>query len=103
MSIDTPAHTTVTSEPARSPALGPRIRWGGIVWGLFFSALGFAGLWIVGSPERREAAGVWLEHLTVPTIVGSSVLALGVILLVAGLVGLLRRAQKSLARRENAG
>lgn len=104
MDIDSSSHIEPpTSAPSPEPALGPRVRWGGIVWGAFFSLLAFAGLWIVGSADRREAAGAWLGDLTVPTIVGTSILALGAILLVAGLVGLLRRAQKTLGRRGDAG
>lgn len=89
--------TDTTDSPAVVP--GPRVRWAGIVWGTFFSALAFAALWILGSPERREAAGAWLEQLTAPTIVGTAILALGIVLLVAGLVGLLRRAQTTFSRR----
>lgn len=79
-----------------SPALTARIRWAGIVWGVFFTALSVAALWIVGSADRRDDVAQWYSQLTGPTVAGVAVLALGVVLLVAGLVGLLRRAQKSL-------
>lgn len=80
-----------------APLLRARIRWAGIVWGFVLGTLAFSGLWILASAQRREDVAAWLSELTVPSIVGVSVLALGALLLVAGLVGLLRRAQRSLA------
>ncbi len=94
MTLDTTPQET--PRPTDTPALTARIRWAGIVWGLFFSALSVAALWIVGSAERRDDVAEWYSQLTGPTVAGVAVLALGALLLVAGLVGLLRRAQKSL-------
>lgn len=92
----------VVAGDAPAPARGPRIRWGGIVWGVFFAATAGAGLWIVGSVDHRGDVAAWFDRLTIATAVGTGILALGIVLLVAGLVGLLRRAQKTLAARDSA-
>lgn len=81
---------------SQEPVLRARIRWAGIVWGAVLGALAFAGLWILGSARRRDDVAEWLGQLTVPGLVGACILVVGALLLIAGLVGLLRRAQRSL-------
>ncbi|BDZ54282.1 hypothetical protein [Agromyces marinus] len=84
------------SEPTAAGAGdGPRIRWAGILWGLVFAAIAATTLWTVVDPERRDAASAWWSSLE-PAMLGLMLLlALGGILLVAGLAGVLRRASRS--------
>lgn len=83
---------------APAPAAVPRIRWAGIVWGSFFALLAATGLWTLAEASRRAVIHDWLLTLTPGSInpgviVGFSVLAVGLLLLIAGGVALLRRAQ----------
>ncbi|KQX05396.1 MULTISPECIES: hypothetical protein [unclassified Leifsonia] len=76
---------------------GPVIRWAAIVWGLAFAALATVLLVIVTDIGRRQDFSSWLETLTPGTFALYAVLALGALLLVAGLAGILRRATRSRA------
>lgn len=84
--------------PADTGVEAPRTRWAAVVWGLFFAAVSLWALWILAEPERREAAAEWAFTLDTATGVAVLILGLGVILLVAGAAGLLRRTQR---RRES--
>lgn len=77
----------------------PRTRWAAIVWGLVFAALAVAGIQLVSSPVRFDQMLDWFVALTLPAVIAYALLAVGVLVLVAGLVGLLRRAQVLLASR----
>lgn len=90
-------HTTASALTGR-----PRIRWAGIVWGLAFAALAVAGLVLTTSPNAYSALVEWVHVLSVATMVATALLAAGAALLVAGLVGLLRRGQRLLAARRDA-
>ncbi len=81
----TPAHTGVEA---------PRTRWAAVVWGLFFAAVALGGLWLLSEPSRPSATVEWAATLDAATGVAILVLGLGVILLVAGAAGLLRRTQR---------
>lgn len=72
----------------------PRTRWAAVVWGLFFAAVAIGGLWLLSEPSRPSAAVEWAVTLDAATGVAILVLGLGVILLVAGAAGLLRRTQR---------
>lgn len=93
------ATPAASQEPATvsagSPA--PRTRWAAIVWGLFFAGLAFAGIWLLSDAQRRDGVTDWLAGLAPATIVAVSLLAVGVLVLVAGLAGLLRRMQRRLS------
>lgn len=78
-----------------SPA--PRTRWAAIVWGLFFAGLAFAGIWLLSDSQRRDGVTDWLAGLAPATILAVSLLAVGVLVLVAGLAGLLRRMQRRMS------
>lgn len=82
-----PAAATATVVP-------PRTRWAAIVWGLFLAALAAVALWILADGDRRDAVTVWVAGMGTPTAVAVALLAIGVLLLVAGLAGLLRRTQR---------
>lgn len=77
----------------------PRTRWAGIVWGLAFGAIAAGGIWLSSGLERLEGLSTWLLDLGAGAAVGYGLLAIGGLLLVGGLVGLLRRAQIAASRR----
>jgi len=85
-----------TAEPA---ATRPRTRWAGVVWGLVFAALAVTAIQLIASPERFDEAIEWLATLTPPAITAYALLTIGALVLIAGLVGLLRRAQVLVASR----
>lgn len=81
-------------------ALRPRTRWAGIVWGLVLAALAWAGVWLASGTDRASDLAAWARDLTPAAAIGYGILAIGGLLLVTGVVGLLRRAQRALAARE---
>lgn len=91
-----PAFTAATGPAVYDP---PRVRWAGIVWGLFFAVVAGLGLWMIVDPRQRAGLGDWLATLTPGALIASAVLAAGVLVLLTGAAGLLRRAQSGLARR----
>lgn len=87
-------------EPAAAeapPTVRARVRWAGIVWGVAFAALAWAGMWLTGEPDRVNELATWLQGINTMTAVAYGLLAVGALALVTGLVGLLRRAQHALA------
>lgn len=75
----------------------PRTRWAAIIWGLLFAAIAGGALWALADETRREAVADALLTLTPPTIITILLLTAGVLLLVGGATGLIRRAQRKLA------
>ena len=73
--------------------LRPRIRWAGIVWGLVFAGLAAPVLWIVLDPARMELVADWWATLTPGGLILTVLVALGALLLVAGLSSLGRRSE----------
>lgn len=84
---------------AAASSHGPRTRWAAIVWGLVFAALASGALSVVLSPQHRLELIEWVTRLQPTTLALYGALAIGVIVLLFGLVGLLRRAQRALAAR----
>ena len=84
---------------AAASSHGPRTRWAAIVWGLVFAALASGALYVVLSPQHRLELIEWVTGLQPTTLALYGALAIGVIVLLFGLVGLLRRAQRALAAR----
>ena len=82
------------STELQTAAPRPRTRWAAIVWGLFFLAVATTALWIILDDDRREVAGSWIGGLNPWSAVTYLGLAVGVLLLVAGIAGLVRRAQR---------
>jgi len=78
-------------------ASGPRTRWAAILWGVVLGAIAIGALRVLLSPGGTEAFVDWLVGLTPLTVVAYAILAVGGLLLVAGLAGLARRAQRRLA------
>lgn len=96
-----PVHPAPTTDAG---ACRPRTRWAAIIWGAVFAAIAAAALWVTVSPDRRTALADWTVSLSPAAIAAYGVLAIGAIALVAGLVGILRRAQRALdARRGHHG
>lgn len=94
---NTPVDTAGTvAEPALPRA---RTRWAGIVWGLVLAAVAGAGIWLASAPGRVDDLSGWVARLSLGTAIGFGMLALGALLLIAGIVGLLRRAQRAVAAR----
>lgn len=75
----------------------PRTRWAAIIWGLLFAVIAAIALWMLADDDRRETLADGLLALTPTTVNMILVLTIGVLLLVGGAVGLIRRAQRKLA------
>jgi len=73
--------------------LRPRIRWAGIIWGLVFAGIAATVLWIVLDPARMELVADWWATLTPGGLILTVLVALGALLLVAGLSSLGRRSE----------
>ena len=100
----TDAEKATSAAPERTTAASghrPRTRWAAIVWGLVFAALASGALYVVLSPQHRLELIEWVTSLEPTTLALYGALAIGVIVLLFGLVGLLRRAQRALAARRS--
>jgi hypothetical protein len=63
------------------------------------AALAAAGVWLTSAEGRIDDIATWLQALEPATAVGYGILTVGALLLVTGIVGLLRRAQRTVAAR----
>jgi hypothetical protein len=81
--------------PVASALPRPTVRWGAIVWSLLFAALAGTSLWLMLDPDRREATGEWLATLSPLAAALYGLVALGVILALFGIVGLIRRGERA--------
>ena len=84
--------------PTTASAPPPRTRWAAIVWGLCFAAIAWFGIWMLSDRERHDSVTDWLASLNPGTITAFALLTLGALVLISGLVGLIRHAQRRLAR-----
>lgn len=91
------------SASAAPPLARPRIRWGGIVWGVVLAALSAWGVSVAAAPDAVGRIAEWAQRIEPVTIVAYALLAVGALVLVTGLVGLARRGQKRLAARSGVG
>ncbi|WP_229382267.1 hypothetical protein [Microbacterium schleiferi] len=80
--------------PAETGVEAPRTRWAAVVWGLFFAAVAIGGLWLVSEPSRPTATVERAFTVDAATGIAILILGLGIVLLVAGAAGLLRRTQR---------
>jgi len=87
--------------PTTASAPSPRTRWAAIVWGLCFAAIAWFGIWMLSDGERHDSVTDWLASLNPGTITAFGLLAVGALVLISGLVGLIRRAQRRLAAANN--
>lgn len=79
--------------PSSSETLRPRIRWAGIVWGLVLAAVAAAALWFTTADGSVERFGQWMQEVEPVTLIAGGLLAIGILVLLTGIVGLARRAQ----------
>jgi hypothetical protein len=93
-----PAGAPLEPQPQTAPTR-PRTRWAAIVWGVVFAALALAGMSLTSNPAALTGFPKWVMEVEVGTLIGYGLLAVGALVLIVGLVGLLRLAQVSLARR----
>src|SRR5215207_4301310 len=94
----TPAALTVSSNGTTAAASAhprPTVRWGALVWSLLFGALAGTALWLMLDPDRIDATGAWLATLSPLTAALYALVALGVVLALFGIVGLIRRGEHS--------
>ncbi|GGR29508.1 hypothetical protein ACFOE1_04755 [Agromyces mediolanus] len=89
--------------PAPAPVEGPTIRWGALVWALLFLAIAGTTMWLLVSPERRDAVGDWLGSVHPLVLVLSGVIAVGVVIALFGIVGLIRRGERARRGHQAAG
>lgn len=73
----------------------PTVRWGALVWSLLFGALAATTLWVIAEPARRDAVGSAFANLSPLAAALYALLALGVLVVVFGLVALIRRGERS--------
>lgn len=73
----------------------PTVRWGALVWSLLFGALAATTLWVIAEPARRDAVASSFANLSPLAAALYALLALGVLVVVFGLVGLIRRAERA--------
>lgn len=95
----TDAAVQVSDAFSAQPEERPRVRWAAIVWGLLFAAIAAGTLAILLRPESRDAFAEWAFALSPLTVTLYGLLALGALVLVGGLAGLLRRAQRRRTQR----
>ncbi len=69
------------------------MRWGALVWSLVFGGLAATTLWVVLAPGARDALAAWLIQLTPVTALLSTLLAIGVLVAVFGVVALIRHGE----------
>ena len=93
---------TVTVERIDTSLPRPRIRVGAVVWGLIVTAVGAGALYLLTSPERRQAALDWVLSLTPFGFLIVGLAALGAFIFVIGIVVLIRDAQRRHARANDA-
>ncbi|MEZ3161720.1 hypothetical protein AB1K54_14430 [Microbacterium sp. BWT-B31] len=89
-----------TTPQAGRPLPRPRTRWAAIVWGLVLAGAAASVLFVASSPARRDGFANWMLTLSPAAIVAYVLLAIGGLVLVAGVVGLIRRVQRGLERPE---
>ncbi|KJL20537.1 hypothetical protein RN51_02755 [Microbacterium oxydans] len=90
---------TIAETPTvpRTATTAPRTRWAAIIWGLLFAVIAATALWTLADADRRDAVTEALLALTPTTAVTVALLTVGVLFLVGGAAGLVRRAQRKLS------
>lgn len=88
--------SALTQTEAQPALVGsPRTRWAAVVWGCVFLAAALGALWIIVDDDRRDTAGTWIGTLTPGPAFAYLGLAVGLLLLIVGVVGLIRRMQRA--------
>ncbi|ANJ25823.1 hypothetical protein [Agromyces aureus] len=89
-SVYAAASVTAANEPAPKPT----VRWGALVWALIFGGAAALTLWILVEPARRVAADAWLSSLNPLAAWLYALVAVGVVVALFGVVGLIRRGER---------
>lgn len=98
----TPAEPWLTPAPfgagdasadARTAGRTP-VRWGGVVWGLLLVLFAAGTLWVLSSPSRLAAWELWVSTLTPATAWALGIAVVGLVIVVSGLLGAIRSAQR---------
>ncbi|GAA1767863.1 tetraspanin family protein [Agromyces humatus] len=90
-----PAPAPATAPAPADTVARPTIRWGALVWSLLFGATAAFTLWVLIDPARRLAVGEWLTTLNPLAAALYGLIAVGVILALFGVVGLIRRGERA--------
>lgn len=94
MTTQTPSIDTTTLHAHLDDTVTPpRTRWAAIIWGTLFAVIAATSLWLVADDERRAGIADGVLALTPATISTLVILTIGVLLLVTGAAGLIRRMQ----------
>lgn len=98
---DDVAHAvTADAGASATSSARPRIRSGAIAWGLIVCGIAVTVLLVIGSPRSRAGFAHWLGALTPGGHVLIGVLALGGLILLWGLLGVIHRLQRRRAIRD---
>lgn len=94
---DAKAADTSDDTPRAASTTTPRTRWAAIIWGACVGVIAWSGIWMLSETDRQEAITDWLATLTPGTMTATVLLGVGVLVLISGLVGLIRRMQRGSA------
>lgn len=86
--------TPPTNAAPMASAPQPRTRWAAIIWGACFAAIAWFGIWMLSGDARRGDVSDWFFSLSPATATAILLLSVGVLVLVAGSVGLIRHGQR---------
>lgn len=98
-SDDRPQVQDAGDPPASDETPRPRIRWAGIVWGVVLAAVAAAGIGLASAEAPVDGLRRWAEEVEPATLIAGGVLAIGALVLVTGVVGVARHAQKRTSAR----
>ncbi|WP_430644815.1 hypothetical protein [Agromyces sp. GXS1127] len=82
------------------PTTRPTIRWGALVWALVFGGTAALTLWILVDPTRQVATAEWLTTLSPFAAALYALIAVGVLVALFGIVGLIRRGERARAPQD---
>ncbi|BDZ51542.1 hypothetical protein GCM10025867_37830 [Frondihabitans sucicola] len=72
----------------------PRIRWAGVVWGALFCAFGVVSMVVLSTPANRHAFTSWVNGLGPSGAGVVALVAVGILVLLLGILGAAGRAQR---------
>ncbi len=98
--MSTDPTTSPIEAPVEALAEAPRTRWAAIIWGALFAAVAIAGIRLLSDERSVGAVADWAMTLTPTTLGALGLLAVGVLVLVSGAVGLVRHLQRRFATRQ---
>ncbi|UOQ90445.1 hypothetical protein MUN74_05885 [Agromyces endophyticus] len=87
-----PAEAASTQQPTHVER--PTIRWGALVWGLLFAASAAFVFWTLAWSANRDQALAAAMELNPISVVLYGLLAIGVVVVLFGIVGLIRRGER---------